>query len=264
MLTDQVVSDRPRTAPQRNRHLVARVSHVLGELMLTGGVLLLLFVGYTLFWTGVETQQAQDSLKDELSAQWAAPQPGAGLAPEPSEPAPDEPAPDEPAPGAALADVDLGEGIGIIRIPRFGASYAWAVVEGVRTEDLRRGPGHYPGTAMPGEVGNFAVAGHRATYGEPLAQVEEFELGDKVVVETATNWYTYTVFDIDFPVDIDATWSIEPNPFDLGVPPTRSLMTLTTCHPRWASTYRFLIFTELTEMLPKADGVVPSALAQAA
>lgn len=261
MLTDEVVSDQRAAAPRRNRHTIARISHVFGELVLTAGVMLLLFVGYTLFWTGVETQQAQDSLKDELFAQWAAPQPGTGLVPRPGEPA----APGEPAPpGTEVAHVDLGEGIGVIRIPRFGDDYAWAVVEGVRTEDLKRGPGHYPGTAMPGEMGNFALAGHRATYGEPFAQVEEFELGDQVVVETATTWYTYTVFNIDFPVEVGATWSIEPSPFDLGAEPTRSLMTLTTCHPRWASTFRFLVFTELTETLPKAAGVVPSALQQAA
>lgn len=262
MLTDEVAYDQRAATPRRNRHAVARISHVFGELMLTAGVLLLLFVGYTLFWTGVEAQQAQDSLKDELFAQWAAdPQSGTGIPPTPT---PGEPAPGEPAPEGGLAEVDPGEGIGILRIPRFGDNYAWAVVEGVRTDDLKRGPGHYPGTAMPGEVGNFALAGHRATYGEPFAQVEEFEIGDQVVVETATSWYTYTVFEIDFPVDVGATWSIEPSPFDLGAEPTRSLMTLTTCHPRWASTYRFLVFTELTETLPKAAGVVPSALQQAA
>lgn len=258
-MTDGRGPEPTRPAPRRNRHTVARISHVFGELVLTAGVMLLLFVGYTLFWTGVETQQAQNSLKEELFAQWADPQPGAGLTPPTSEPVPGEPAPE-----AGLADVDLGEGIGVLRIPRFGDNYAWAVVEGVRTDDLKRGPGHYPGTAMPGEVGNFALAAHRATYGEPFAQVEEFELGDQVVVETATTWYTYTVFNIDFPVDVGATWSIEPSPFDLGAEPTRSLMTLTTCHPRWASTYRFLVFTELTEILPKSDGVVPSALQQAA
>lgn len=255
MIAEGAVADWSHAAPRR-RHTVARVSHVFGELMLTVGVMLLLFVCYTLFWTGVETQRAQDSIKDDLFAQWGDPQPGAGL--------PGDQPPAGETPGADLADVDLGEGIGVIRIPRFGENYAWAVVEGVRTEDLRRGPGHYPGSAMPGEVGNFALAGHRATYGEPFAQVEEFELGDQVVVETATTWYTYTVFDIQYPVDVDATWSIEPSPFDVGAPPTRQLMTLTTCHPRWASTFRFLVFTELTETLPKGEGVVPAALTQAA
>lgn len=246
-------------APPRRRRTLARVSHAFGELLVTAGVLLLLFVGYTLFWTGVETQQAQDAITAELFAEWGDPQPGAGL-PEPADGA----EPGEGAEPGGTAAADLGDGIGLLHIPRFGDDYRWAVVEGVRTEDLRRGPGHYPGSAMPGELGNFAVAGHRATYGEPLAQVEELELGDEVVVETATTWYTYTVFDIRYPVDTGATWSIEPSPFAVGEEPTRSLMTLTTCHPRWASTYRFLVFTELTEALPKAEGVVPASLTQPA
>jgi len=241
--------------------VLARVTHAFGELLLTVGALLLLFVAYTLWWTGVETGNQQDALKDELANQWEQQplqpgQPGATGAP-PTPGAPEEP------PG--LADVEIGDGVAILRIPRFGPSYAWAVVEGIDEENLTRGPGHYPETALPGEVGNFAVAGHRATHGEPFAQFEELETGDPVVVETATQWYTYEITEIDYPVPISSGWALDPNPLDLGNPPTKPMMTLTTCHPRWASTFRFLVFSELVNTTPKLDAggaeQLPPALA---
>jgi sortase A len=241
----------------RKRRPVARTMHVFGELLLTLGAVLLLFVGYQLWWTGVETGQAQDDIKDQLAQQWD----------NPLQPGETPPSPGESPGEEGLADVDLGEGIGIIRIPRFGPSYAWAVVEGVRLEDLARGPGHYPESAMPGEVGNFAVAGHRATHGEPFAQFEALRVGDEVVVETATQWFTYTIYDIQYPVPVTSSWAITPHASQepLVGEPTRQLMTLTTCHPRWASTYRFLVFSELSETTPKVDAegneVLPPALA---
>ncbi|MEJ7727390.1 MAG: class E sortase, partial [Actinomycetes bacterium] len=210
----------PRSNHRRRPRVLARVTHAFGELLLTVGALLLLFVAYTLWWTGVETGNQQAALKDELANQWEQQplqpgQPGATGAPgAPSTPG----APEEP-PG--LADVEIGDGVAILRIPRFGPSYAWAVVEGIDEDNLTRGPGHYPETALPGEVGNFAVAGHRATHGEPFAQFEELETGDPVVVETATQWYTYEIVDdgIRYPVPISSGWALDPNPLDLGNPP---------------------------------------------
>ena len=254
----------PGSTHRRRPRVLARATHAFGELLLTVGALLLLFVAYTLWWTGVETGNQQDALKDELASQWEQQplqpgQPGATGAPG----APPTPgAPEEP-PG--LADVEIGDGVAIIRIPRFGPSYAWAVVEGIDVDNLTRGPGHYPETALPGEVGNFAVAGHRATHGEPFAQFEELETGDPVVVETATQWYTYEITEIEYPVPISSGWALDPNPLDLGNPPTKQMMTLTTCHPRWASTFRFLVFSELVNTTPKLDAggadQLPPALA---
>lgn len=240
---------------RRKRHSIARIGHVVGELLLTSGAIILLFVGYQLFWTGVQTAKAQDSIKEALLAQWSDPQLGPAIPP-PVAPG-EAPA---PGPDPGVAPPTVGDAIGLIRIPRFGSDYVWAVLEGVSLDVLADGPGHYPGTAMPGEVGNFAVAAHRATHGEPFAAVEELRLGDTVVVETSTAWFTYSIYEIDFPVPVDSGWALEPDPQHLGAAPTRSLMTLTTCHPRWASTSRFLVFTELVETLPKADGVLPAAL----
>lgn len=236
---------RPGRSHRRSRHVLARVTQGFGELLLTVGALLLLFVAYALWWTGVETGNEQADLKDELAEQWEGdPQPGQGGTPTPGATEGE----------AGLADVEIGDGVAILRIPEFGPGYAWAVVEGIDTDNLARGPGHYPGTALPGEVGNFAVAGHRATHGEPFAQFEELERGDPVVVETANQWFTYEITEIEYPQPVSSGWAIDPNPFDLGNPPTKAMMTLTTCHPRWASTFRFLVFSELIDTTPKVDG----------
>lgn len=241
----------PQPAPRRKRHVVARTSHVFGELLLTAGAVILLFVGYQLFWTGVETAKAQNGLLAQLETQWGDAEHGAEVPGASTE---------EPA----VAPAVLGDAVAVLRIPRFGGDWAWVVVEGIRTDDLRQGPGHYPDSALPGEIGNFAVAGHRTTYGAPLYDVEELQVGDKIVVETATTWLTYAVTELTFPVPVDSAWAVSPNPDELGAPPERALMTLTTCHPRFSSTYRFLVFSELEETLPKSDGVVPAALTQGA
>lgn len=112
----------------RRRSPWATAVGVLGELLLTAGALVLLFVVYLLWGTGLQTAQAQDDLEDELSELW-------------SEPA-------EVPPPAELAN---GDAYGYLRIPRFGDDYKWTIVQGVEDEDLKRGPGHYPDTPAPGD-----------------------------------------------------------------------------------------------------------------
>ena len=102
-------------------------------------------------------------------------------------------APADPGQPVEVAPYEPGEGIAEMTIPRLGEEWKWIVVEGVDTEDIAKGPGHFPGTAAPGQLGNFAVAGHRATNGEPFAHLDEVVPGDHVVVRTAAGWSVYTV-----------------------------------------------------------------------
>ena len=99
---------------------------------------------------------------------------------------------------------------------------------------------HYPGTALPGEIGNFSVAGHRATNGEPFAYLDQLREGDAVVVETGTTWYTYVVSRerIVQPTQVGVILPVPGHPDKV---PTKEKLTLTTCNPRWAS-YERLIF----------------------
>ena len=142
----------------------------------------------------------------------------------------------------------------VLHIPRLGSDWEWVVVEGVDLKTLNKAPGHFPGTALPGKVGNYAVAGHRATHGEPFADLDRLVEGDKVYVEAADGWFTYQV-----------TWSriIAPTHTEILAPvagqarragrrPGR--MTLVTCHPRWGSTERLVVGAQLVEERSSAAG----------
>ncbi len=200
-----------------------------------------LFVVYELWVTDMVQERTQNRLRSELSRQWAAPAaaaPSTGL----------------PRPGAASADV--GAGVAVLRIPRFGDGYAPVVVEGVSDGALRRGPGHYPGTAWPGEVGNFVVSGHRTTYGHPFSRLDELRAGDPVVVEVRDRYFVYRVTGSEV-VDPARTDVILPVPGQPGARPAKSLLTFTTCNPKYSASSRLIIFGELTGSRPKTPGQPP-------
>ena len=111
---------------------------------------------------------------------------------------------------------------------------------------------------MPGEVGNFSVAGHRATNGEPFAYLDQVNKGDEVVVETGTTWYTYRVTD-EYIVPPTQVGVILPVPNEPDAVPRKALMTMTTCNPRWASYERLIFHAKLVDELDKGLGR-PAAL----
>ena len=213
-----------------------RVIGVVGELLITAGVVVMLFVAYQLVWTNVQADRLADQKADALERTW------------------EETAPDTPEFELPLQN---GEAFALLRIPRLGDNYRVPIVQGVSLDDLARGVGHYPETALPGEVGNFSVAGHRATNGEPFAYLDQLQKGDAVVVETGTTWYTYEVTD-EYIVQPTQVEVILPVPNEPGVEPTKRLMTLTTCNPRWASYERLIFHAKLVDELPKGQGRPPA------
>jgi sortase A len=203
--------------------------HWLGEILITLGVVSLLFVAYLVFWTNVRADASARTLTDDLRQQWAAHPHSTGSA--------------TPGPVTMVA----GQPFAIMRIRRLGAHWSSPVVEGVTLAYLAEGVGHYPGTAAPGQIGNFAVAGHRRTHGQPFADLQKLRPGDKITVETDDAVYTYVVDNdpnrtIVLPTDV---WVIQPVPGKPGVAPTRSLITLTTCNPTWNSSHRMIVFGHL-------------------
>ena len=220
--------------------MFAKTLRGLGETLITLGVVILLFCGYELYFTGLETRVEQRKGRAALVEAWQ------------------ETAPLE-NPGRPVPPVELGEGLAILRIPRLGGDYAKVVFEGVRASDLKRGPGHVPGTAMPGEVGNFVVSGHRTTYGAPFGDLDLLDSGDAVVVETRDTWFTYRVVreEIVQPTEYEVTYPVPRQP---GVKPTKALLTMTTCHPKYSAKQRLISVAELVERTAKAPGVVPRAL----
>ncbi|MCZ3386403.1 MAG: class E sortase [Actinomycetia bacterium] len=216
---------------------VRRGAGVVGELLITAGVVVLLFVGYQLVWTNVQADRAADAKSDALERTW-----------------------EGQASDAAEFDLPLknGDAFALLRIPRLGDNYRVPVLEGVSLEVLAKGVGHYPETALPGEIGNFSVAGHRATNGEPFAYLDQLETGDDVVVETGTMWHTYEVFK-EYIVAPTQVGVILPVPNEPDAVPRKELLTLTTCNPRWDSYERLIIHAKLVESLPKGEGR-PAAL----
>lgn len=211
---------------------VRRAIGIVGELLITAGVVVLLFIVYQLVWTNYEADRAAEQKVEQLQHTWESH-------------GPDGPEFEDP--------VSNGEAFAILRIPRLGDNYRVPIVQGVSLDDLAEGVGHYPETAMPGEIGNFSVAGHRATNGEPFAYLDQLEKGDPVVVESGTTWYTYRVTDeyIVEPTQVDV---ILPVPNEPGAAPTQPLMTLTTCNPRWDSYQRLIFHAKLVDELPKGEG----------
>lgn len=200
---------------------------VTAELLLTAGVLVGLFVGYELFGTGVQTAATQRQLRQELARQWGT-------------------SPVGPLPGGALVTpVQLPtNALALLRISRLGADYAQVVVPGVDFAALRQGPGHYPGTALPGQVGNVVLSGHRTTYGAPFRHLDLLRPGDSIVLETRRYRYDYRVTGsaVVAPTDLAV---VAPVPGRPGARPTQRLLTLTTCNPLYSARERLVVYARL-------------------
>jgi sortase A len=230
---------------------------LLGELLITLGVIVFLFIPYELWFTGLYTEHAQSQFKRQLAASWASPAPVASPSPGASPSTPGATSvPTASAP--AVAPVVLpGNAIGIIRIPRLGLNYGYAIVQGVSTDDLKKGPGHYPGSADPGGLGNFVVSGHRTTYLAPFNGLGDLAQGDAIVIETRDTYYTYRVTTIQtvLPTDVAV---ILPVPGQPRAKPTQALITLTTCTPKYSATHRLVVTGLLESALPKSAGLPPA------
>lgn len=218
----------------------------LGELLLTAGVVLLLFVVYELTVTRAYAHEQQQALGISLARTWAAPP-----APtKPGAPRASRPLPDVPLPGRAFARLYL---------PSLEGGDPIVVVEGVGYDDLKKGPGHYPGTAEPGEVGNVALGAHRTTYGAWFNRVDELTSGSAVVLETRDRWFTYRVTGVTV-VSPSAVGELDPVPNQPGVAPRQRLLTLTTCNPKYSARTRLVVRATLASVLVKGPGLRPPAL----
>ncbi|RRO13762.1 class E sortase [Saccharopolyspora rhizosphaerae] len=249
--------------PPRPEGRARTAIHVLGELLITAGLVLLLFVFYVVYVTDLFTAQQQADARGRMHEQWQVQQRHPIAEPPP------------PAPG---------EGFAQLHLPTFGLDFT--VLEGTDLPTLAAGPGHYPGTAWPGEQGNFSVAGHRNGRGAPFHDLDRLPSCAPLVVETATHWYIYRVLPMAEEV---ATWdggggdprcqgvAPVPAPYEQvvgrrvvrpeqgevvfpvpGAPPevlppdqrTR-LITLTTCHPEFSARERLIVHGVLTTQYPK-------------
>lgn len=237
-------SSKRRHSRQRKQGKGAFAVQVLGELLITLGLVLVLFVVWELWWTNIEADRKQEAAMEELFAGFdPAPEPPAGVSPS-----------DYGDPAVLPVPEAEGTTFAAIYIPRFGAEHARPVTEGVGTAVLDSlGLGHYPETAMPGEVGNFALAGHRQTHGQVLDAVDTLVPGDRIYVQTAQGYYTYVYRNsqIVLPDRVDV---LAPVPTEPGAEPQERILTLTTCNPRFGSEERFISYAVLDSWQPASAG----------
>ena len=134
------------------------------------------------------------------------------------------------------------------------------VLQGTDHDTLTKGMGHYVGTAFPGQIGNFALAGHRTTYGRPLHNIDLLQKGDIIVVETKASYVVYAV-DRHVIVTPDHVDVIAPVPQQPGAKPVEAWMTMTACHPKFSATQRYVVFAKLVKTIPRAEGLPASFMA---
>ncbi|GJF29441.1 class E sortase [Kitasatospora sp. NE20-6] len=229
--------------PRERRGVIA--ARMVGELFITLGTVMLLFVAYQLWWTNVQADASADAAGAKLEQQW-------NSAPAPTGPA----SPGAPAAGA----FEPGKGFALLHIPALGLKYP--VAEGTQKQQvLDKGlVGHYTGTAMPSDkAGNFAVAAHRTTHGQPFRKIGQLKPGDRIVVETATTYYTYEVAGGIPETPPTNVTVIQPVP--KGSPFTQAgrYITLTTCTPEFSARGRLIVFGKMVEERPRSQGK-PAAL----
>jgi sortase A len=254
----------------------------LGQLLITAGLVLLLFVVYEIWVSNLFADRKQHQVHQQLATAWRVGQ--------------------DPLKGQDRLNLPIGKqvvlpvggGFANLYIPQFGKDFVKTIVQGTDDASLDEGPGHYVNSQLPGQIGNFALAGHRVGKGEPFLNLDQLHPGDKVIVQTASNWYVYTVLGdanayaaalrltspsaraAAIAASLAATDSqgvpgreiVSPNAVQVIAPvpdhpdetPTRALLTMTTCHPKYTANQRMIVHAVLTRSIPNRGSGVPREL----
>ncbi|MDQ1721602.1 MAG: sortase [Pseudonocardiales bacterium] len=273
---------RPDVRRPSGGNAVRAVARGLGELLLTCGAVLLLFVVYEVWVSNLFADHKQAQVRHQLATAWAHGQ--------------------DPLKGEDRLNLPVGKqvvlpagrGFANLYIPAFGKDFARTIVQGTTDSDLDAGPGHYVGSQLPGQLGNFAVAGHRVGKGQPFLNLDQLRPGDKIVVQTASNWYVYSVLgsrpdylaaskiadparrqaaiaaalavpdsqgvrgrEIVGPAAVQVIAPVPGHPLATA---TRALLTLTTCHPKYSADQRMIVHAQLSRSVPHDGSFLPMEL----
>jgi sortase A len=238
----------------------------IGQTLITLGLVVLLFAVYEVWITNIFAHRAQAKVYNALQEEWRNGKDPLALPPN------------------KISTIPLGSGIAVLYIPRLGRDYHFAIVQGSTVPDdsqLEKGPAHYGDTQLPGEVGNFGVAGHRVGKGEPFLNIDKLRSGDAVIVETKRYWYVYRVLGSPRGSDPEGNMAavptkqgtvqvpgreiVDPGDGNVLLPiPNRpdipladaeaALMTMTTCHPKFTASQRMIVHAELDDSLTVDKG----------
>lgn len=249
------VAEAPRSAGRRRaprgtaapRRRVSGVG-VLGELLITAGLLVLAFLGWQVWLGDIIVGGQMSAEAQEQSQAW-----GADYSDVPPSESGDPGLTQEPP---VMAVVGNAETFANLIIPRFGGDYYRPIAEGIGTRDvLNKGLiGRYPTTQMPGEVGNFALASHRSSGGGNFHDLHQLQVGDHIYVETVDGWYQYTFRNLEY-VRPTGVGVLNPVPQTDGLEATERYITLTTCNPFFSTAERLIAYGVYDAFYPRAGGV---------
>ncbi|MET1037887.1 MAG: sortase [Aeromicrobium sp.] len=223
-MTATLAPGRPRKRPPAGP--VRRVVFLLGVAMILAGLGFLAYCAWQYYGTNIVAKQKQADIKQSITTSWD-------------------------------NGID-GDDVGLLRVERFGADYEIPIVEGFDDDALASGVGWDTKSADPGEIGNFAIAGHRITHGEPFAKFPELEKGDEVVVETRTEILTYRLRNsgTSITVDFSVGWPLQrvPDPDAAGERPTQAVITMLTCSELFHTRNRNIVIGDLVSKQDKRTG----------
>jgi len=222
-----------------------RATDITGRVLIGAGVLLLLFTAYQIWGTSIQESHTQAGLRTQLQAETASAQIRRALA---QAAALDRLPTGPPVTAQRTQDPPEGDPIGDIRIPVIGINQV--VVEGTNTADLRKGPGHYIGTPLPGQGGNASIAGHRTTYGHPFYNLDSVKVGDPIVLTTLQGIFVY---------DATRSWVVSPTDTDVVKNVFADVLTLTTCNPRFSASTRLIVQAKLAHSQLFPNSGLPAA-----
>jgi sortase A len=233
--------------------LPTRITGIFGELLVTAGVLVLLFLGWQVWLNDIIVGAEQGAAASKLGQTWER---GEGTSP---------PRATAPATPVVMAQPALDQRFGILIVPRWGADYQRPIAEGIGIPDVldKIGLGHYPGTQMPGQVGNFAIASHRMAYGGGFKNLHQLQIGDHIYVETADGWYSYVFRSLQYVQPTD-TSVVGPVPEQPKATPVDRYITMTTCNPFFSTRERLIAYGVYDGWWPRAGGPPPEIAATVA
>lgn len=235
------------------REFVDRAIGITGELLTTAGMFVLLFLGWHVWFNDIVQGAAQDRAAAELSQQWQAPP---SSIPEFDRALGNSDGINLGAKPPVVDRVDDGVAFATMIIPRFGERYERTIAESVDLakvlNNTSTGIGHYPTSGLLGEIGNFALAGHRTTYGAPFGWVDRLHVGDRIYIETEKGWYVYRFRNMEyvFPNEVSV---LNPVP-QLSIAAEDRVLTMTTCHPKLSAAERFIAYSVFESFVPRENG----------
>ncbi|MEN9645874.1 MAG: hypothetical protein RL238_2543 [Actinomycetota bacterium] len=217
---------------------------IIGKTLICTGLLMFAFVAYQLWGTGIATARAQNDLGTQFEEMLLTTSSTSSTSTTTTT-APDDTLPQSTTTSTipvAPADV-LPQGVPVaqLKIPSIGLD--WTVVEGVGVPDLKKGPGHFPETPLPGQLGNAAIAGHRTTYGQPFFNLDKVQPGDLIEVDTLAGKFVYRV---------DGSTVVSPAEYASVIPtvdPDTATLTLATCTPAYTARQRLIVKATLVPEL---------------